>query len=150
MWSGGTYVSWGTENREATIRLSGSPGRHRFECRFVDGTANPHLVLAGLLGAGTKALIDGALLSSGDCRKPVALMWDEERAEKGLQNVGRVPKTIGQARENLEADDELKDILGHDFVLTYTRVNAVRNAFLVTSPCHLIFHRHWRDCLLPI
>ncbi|KAI0343382.1 glutamine synthetase/guanido kinase [Trametopsis cervina] len=119
IWSGGTYVSWGTDNREAAVRLSGSPGQHRFECRFVDATANPHPVLAGLLGAGTKALIDGTPLQSGDCAKPVALMNDEEKVENGVQNTGRVPSTLSQARENLDNDQELREALGHNFVSTY-------------------------------
>jgi glutamine synthetase len=42
VWSGGTYVCWGTDNREAPIRLcNASSSRSRnFELRFVDGLAN--------------------------------------------------------------------------------------------------------------
>ncbi|KAI0686936.1 glutamine synthetase/guanido kinase [Cytidiella melzeri] len=133
VWSGGTYACWGTENRETTVRLSGSPGRHRFECRFVDATANPHLVLAGLLGAGTKALVDGTQLQSGDCVKPVVLMTDEEKAEKGVRNVGRVPSTLGEARNYLEADQELRGMLGDKFVSTYLQVNATLEKLLVAD-----------------
>lgn len=42
-WSGGTYICWGTENREAPIRLANasSPLSRNFELRFLDGTCNP-------------------------------------------------------------------------------------------------------------
>ncbi|KAI0341099.1 FLU1-II [Trametopsis cervina] len=133
VWSGGTYASWGTENREATVRLSGSPGQHRFECRFVDATANPHLVLAGLLGAGTSTLLDGTPLQSGDCARPVAQMDDNEKAEKGVQNTGRVPLSLKQARENLDKDQELRAVLGHHFVSTYLSVNATLEELLVAD-----------------
>jgi len=54
VWSGGTYVCWGMENRESPVRLTNlaSPSSRRFEMCFVDSTANPHLVLAGILSAG--------------------------------------------------------------------------------------------------
>lgn len=42
-WSGGTYVCWGTDNREAPVRLANatSPSSRNFELRFLDGTSNP-------------------------------------------------------------------------------------------------------------
>ena len=51
LWSGGTFAAWGTDNREAAVRLTGAPDKHRFEVRTVDGTASPHLSLAAILGA---------------------------------------------------------------------------------------------------
>ena len=125
VWSGGTYACWGTENREAIMRLSGSPGQHYFECRFVDATASPHLLLAGLLGAGTLALIEQTPLQSGDCDKPVVEMTPEERAEKGVVDVGRLPRSLDEARRNLLADQELRHVLGEEFVSTYLEVNKV-------------------------
>lgn len=126
VWSGGTYATWGTENREATVRLTGSEGQHRFEVRCVDGTASPYLLLSGLLGAGTKALIDGVTLRSAEWPKPIGEMTDEEKAAVGVQTVGRVPRTISQARENLQNDQELKEILGETFVSMFLSCNEVR------------------------
>jgi glutamine synthetase len=42
VWSGGTYVCWGTDNREAPVRLcnANSPSARNFELRFIDGLAN--------------------------------------------------------------------------------------------------------------
>ncbi|KAI0341012.1 FLU1-II [Trametopsis cervina] len=133
VWSGGTYAAWGTENRETAVRVAGPPGAQRFECRFVDATANPHLVLAGLLGAGTKALVDGTPLQSGDCTKPVAQMNEEERVEMGVRDAGRVPSTLEQARKNLDGDRELRDFLGDDFVSTYLNVNSTLEKLLVAD-----------------
>ncbi|KAI0087488.1 glutamine synthetase/guanido kinase [Irpex rosettiformis] len=126
-WSGGTYASWGTENREAIVRLAGSHRRHYFECRFVDATANPYLVLASILGAGTQALIDKTPLQSGDCDKAVVEMTPEEKTEKGVLNVGRIPRSLRQARMNLADDQELKNILGEEFVSAYLGVNEVKS-----------------------
>lgn len=88
IWSGGTYASWGTDQREATVRLCGAEGQHHFEVRFIDGTATPYLVLASILGVGTEAVIANALLKSGDCGTPVALMSEDERKALGVENTG--------------------------------------------------------------
>jgi len=53
-WSG-AYSCWGVNNREAPLRLVGLPGRPQsinFELKTVDGTANPHLALVGIVAAG--------------------------------------------------------------------------------------------------
>ena len=133
IWSGGTYAAWGFDNRETAIRLCGSQGSHNFEVRFVDGTASPYLVLAGLIGAGAQAIAEGTPLATGDCAKPVAVMSEEERASAGVQNVGRLPTTIDQARKNLNADKVLRTALGDHFVDTYIAVNEVR--WLIQAFC---------------
>ncbi|GJE98647.1 glutamine synthetase [Phanerochaete sordida] len=133
IWSGGTYASWGTDQREAPVRLTGAQGRHHFEVRFVDGTASPYLVLAGLLGAGTEALVREALLKSADCFTPVAQMSEEQRAAHGVQNAGRLPTTVEQARKNFAADGELKAVFGDDFVEKYNGVNALLETVLTAE-----------------
>lgn len=42
VWSGGTYVCWGTDNREAPVRLcnASSPSSRNFEVKCHDGLAN--------------------------------------------------------------------------------------------------------------
>lgn len=126
VWAGGTHASWGTDQREAPVRLCGAAGRHHLEVRCVDGTAAPHLVLAGLLGAGAAAVRRGDLLASGDCATPVARMSVEERRALGVEGAGRLPRTIEQARRNLEQDEELRAVFGDDFVEKYVAVNEVR------------------------
>lgn len=43
IWSGGTYVCWGTENKEAPVRLVDphTPKSRRFEIKSIDGLSNP-------------------------------------------------------------------------------------------------------------
>ncbi|CCM01373.1 uncharacterized protein FIBRA_03423 [Fibroporia radiculosa] len=130
IWSGGTYSCWGTDNKEAPVRLCGPGGEHHLELKCVDGTANPYLVLAGVLAAGMRGVAEGALLTVGDCEVPVALMNDEERKAVGLQNPGRLPRTIKDARELLRKDDHLRGVLGENFVAKFTAVNEVLEAHL--------------------
>lgn len=52
-WTGGTWVSWGTQNRECPLRRIKDG---RWEMRCVDGLANTYFVLAGILAAGMLGL----------------------------------------------------------------------------------------------
>lgn len=65
-WTGGTWVAWGTQNREVPLRRV-QPGR--WELRCMDGMANIYLALAAVIGAGLLGLRarEGAELSAKDC-----------------------------------------------------------------------------------
>ena len=80
-------TSWGTENREATVRLSNSasPSSRQFEMRYVDGTANPYLALAGILGVGHLGIRSNFELGISDCPGPktAAQMSEESVALSG-------------------------------------------------------------------
>ncbi|KAK7059078.1 hypothetical protein VNI00_001702 [Paramarasmius palmivorus] len=125
VWSGGTYIHYGTENREAPVRLTNvtSPQSRNFEMRFVDGTANPHLALAAIIGAGLTGLKTKKLLEVKDCRgpKPAWEMDDAERMALGITK--RMPLSIEEARANLAQDVVLKDVLGSVLVEKYLSVN---------------------------
>lgn len=124
---------WGSDNREAIVRATGPriPGRGRFEMRFVDGTACPHVALAGILAAGVEAVRTGRVLEVGDCAKPVVQMSEEEMRAVGVCGpegevlVGRLPRSIEQARRNLAEDKELGALLGEVFVEKFLAVNEV-------------------------
>jgi glutamine synthetase len=128
VWSGGTYVSWGTENREAPVRLtnSASPSSRRFEMRFIDGTANPHLVLAGILSAGYLGIQSNLELTISDCPGPksAAQMSEDERQALGIYK--RMPLSWNEARENFVSDTQLSKMLGTEFQEKYLSVNKVR------------------------
>lgn len=151
VWSGGTYAVWGTENREAVVRLCSGLGQHHFEVRFVDGTANPHIALAGVIGAGAKAIKEGKPLKTRDCGKPVVLMSEEEKRAMGVTDskgellVGRLPSNIGKARTNLKEDTDLYAVLGDVFVKRYIAVNEVgrdvSNQIMITYT----LRRLWRS-----
>ncbi len=60
----GAYACWGLENREAAIRMvTGSAGSTEWaanlEVKCVDLLANPYLLLAGLLAAGSAGMAAG-------------------------------------------------------------------------------------------
>ncbi|KAG5636329.1 hypothetical protein H0H81_008413 [Sphagnurus paluster] len=130
VWSGGTYVNWGTENREAPVRLSNatSPSSRNFEVRFVDGTANPYVALAGILGVGFSGIRTQAVLTMKDCdglTKTAAQMTEDERRALGITR--RMALTWEEARANLAANQLLKDhVLGPEFTEKYLAVNQVR------------------------
>ncbi|KAG7094107.1 hypothetical protein E1B28_007723 [Marasmius oreades] len=125
VWSGGTYVHYGTENREAPIRLTNasSPQARNFELRFIDATANPHLALAAIIGAGLTGIKDQKKLEIKDVRGPKCAwqMDDEERKALGITK--RMPLNIEEARTNLEKSSVMKEVLGSEFVEKYLLVN---------------------------
>ncbi|KAJ4479135.1 hypothetical protein J3R30DRAFT_3702204 [Lentinula aciculospora] len=124
-WSGGTYVSWGTENREAPIRLTNfaSPTSRRYECRFIDATANPHLALAAILGAAmTRMEAEEIQLEIQDAgAKPAAKMTEEERKAMGITK--RMPSSSEGARSNLRNDRKLCEVLGTELIDAFLSVN---------------------------
>ena len=127
VWSGGTYVCYGTENREAPVRLtnSASPSSRRFEMRYIDGTSNPYLVLAGILGAGYLGIQSNLELTISDCPGPqsAAQMSEDERHALGIVN--RMPLNWNEARESFASDTQLSKILGTEFQEKYLAVNKV-------------------------
>ena len=135
VWSGGTYVSWGTENREAAVRLCGAPGKHRFEIRCVDGTANPYLYLASILAATIHGLDTGKTLSVASSTDIAATLGKEKREELGIGE-RRLPLKLEEARKYLEQSVVLRDGLGDNFVAKYLAVNEVcLPQVLVDSSC---------------
>jgi len=125
VWSGGTYICWGTENREAPVRLtnSASPSSRRFEVRCVDGTANPHLVLSGILSAGYLGILSNLELTMSDCPGPksAAQMSEEDRRALGIYK--RMPLSWKEARESFTSDTLLSHVLGREFQEKYLSVN---------------------------
>ncbi|KAF8984405.1 hypothetical protein BDQ17DRAFT_1315939 [Cyathus striatus] len=127
MRSGGTYVCWGTENRECPIRYTsvGSIAARRYEFRFIDGTANPYLVLAAILGCGHLGIQSNMQLKVKDCPGPqtAANMSEEER--NTLSITRRLPLTWEEARKSLSGDSGIRYIFGDGAVKKYLAVNQV-------------------------
>ena len=126
IWSGGTWVCWGVENREVPVRLTkpASPSRN-FEVRPVDGTANPYLAVAGVLACGILGIRDGRALTAKNCdtAQTAAEMTPEERAALGITR--RLPLNVDEARRYLAADDAIKNLLGAELVESFLNVNKV-------------------------
>jgi glutamine synthetase len=121
----GTYACWGVDNKEVAVRLAGVPGSHHFEVRTIDGTANPHIALATILGLGLVGAQKGLELQMGAIDGPAVALSDEERAKKGI--VERLPSTLGAARDAARNDPTIREVLGQEFVEKYLSVNEVRD-----------------------
>jgi glutamine synthetase len=101
---------WGRDNRGAMVRVLGdSPSSTRLENRIGEPAANPYLYLASQLAAG----LDGV---AGDLDPGPAA---DEPYTTGAE---LLPRSLREALDALEADRELTDRLGKDFVAYYTSV----------------------------
>ncbi|KAI0782558.1 hypothetical protein C8Q75DRAFT_737524 [Abortiporus biennis] len=156
IWSGGTYVGWGVEARENPIRVTGSNyppsdnfkagGGQHFEIRCVDGTANPHLAMAGLLAIGSYGVKEGMKLEIAGCHgedgdaMTLAQMGREERLERGHgirngdEKSERLPLNIEDARERMRNDTMVKELLGVEFVEKYLTVNETFEKYFASDP----------------
>lgn len=80
-WSGGSWVCWGRENKEAPLRLCGSGSGFNVELKAQDGIANPYLALAAILAAGLTGLVSEQTLEMRNCVVIAAQLTEERRQE---------------------------------------------------------------------
>jgi glutamine synthetase len=78
------------------------------EVKCLDLTANPYLLLSGLLAAGLNGVAVGARLPEPVDVDPAALP-SEELERRGIQ---RLPTSLRQSTDALAADQVLRDALG--------------------------------------
>ena len=132
-WSGGTYVCRGTDNHKAPIRLCNatSPAFRNFEVKCVDGTSNPYLAFAGLIGTGVEGRVKSSrelevrdCSAHGELGKTAAEMEEEERVRGGITE--RLPLSWEEARAAFRDDGVLTEAFGEAFVRGYLNVNKVR------------------------
>ncbi|CAE6355705.1 unnamed protein product, partial [Rhizoctonia solani] len=79
VWSGGSWVCWGRENKEAPLRLCGSGKGFNVEIKSFDGTANPYLGLAAVIGAGFAGLAAEKGLEMRNCVAVAASLTEQQR-----------------------------------------------------------------------
>ncbi|KAL4725235.1 hypothetical protein ACLX1H_007381 [Fusarium chlamydosporum] len=124
-WAGGTWVAWGTQNREVPLRkIDGS----HWEIKCIDGIANCYLSLAAIILAGVQGVADNEKLILGDCKKDPALLSSSEREELNMSV--RLPRSIQEALEALQQDTELIGLLGSEVVQRYTDIKKAETATL--------------------
>jgi glutamine synthetase len=102
-------IDWGLDNRSAMIRIPPERGRaSRMELRLGDASANPYLATAAFLGA--------AYLGIRDKLEPPPKLegygYDTSKAEL-------LPSDLTTAIDALEADIDLRDLLGEEFVAAF-------------------------------
>ncbi|MEP6816287.1 MAG: glutamine synthetase family protein [Marmoricola sp.] len=113
----GAYACWGLENREAALRMvTGSAGSEAWaanlEVKCFDLLANPYLVLAGLLAAGSAGIDANALLPDPVDVDPAALS-EEARGTRGIE---RLPQSLRESLATFVADDTLLGAFGRPLV----------------------------------
>ncbi|KAF8157069.1 hypothetical protein B0H34DRAFT_798390 [Crassisporium funariophilum] len=124
VWSGGTYVCWGTDNKETPIRVCNaqSPSSRNFELKIMDGVANPYLAMAGVLGAGSKGILEGKELKIQDCKdESAASLGSAGRAAKGISD--RLPVKWEDARHLFEESAFVESLFGKEFKTKYLAAN---------------------------
>jgi glutamine synthetase len=105
-----TNVSWGPEDRSALVRVKGGSAESRhIENRGPSGLSNPYLVGAALLAGGLLGIMDK--LELGAAAHPPA-EEDESRP--------KLPTTLEESLQLLEADGRITELLGSEFVKAYT------------------------------
>jgi len=112
MWSS-AYTCWGPDNREAAVRIA-SPmagdeaGSVNAELKACDHTANPYIALGALLAAGMDGMARELTLGEPMLVDPATLS-EEERTRLGAR---RLPTSLGEALDALQADTVLTEALG--------------------------------------
>jgi len=102
-------IDWGLDNRSAMIRIPPERGRaSRMELRLGDASANPYLAIAGLLASAYLGIRDGL----APPEKLEGYGYDTSKADQ-------LPGSLGAALDALEADADLAELLGPEFVKTF-------------------------------
>ena len=104
------FADWGYQNRTCALRIS-APGR--FEYRSVDSMVNPYLLAAALL-----KVFDDGITRDLDPGEP------EERniyeAMEAVKLVKKLPMSLGEALDRLDADEVVKSALPHEMYRVFT------------------------------
>ncbi|TKX24469.1 fluG-like protein [Elsinoe australis] len=122
-WTGGSWVAWGTENREVPLRrvMGSSSGDERFEIRCMDGMGNAYFALAAIVGAGLEGLDlweRGEKRGLGrDCDVNPSKMTDAQGEEYGITE--KLPQSVEEALVALEGSETLRKAIGHGVVRDY-------------------------------
>jgi len=106
------YISWGTRNRSALVRVPEyKPGHEkavRVEFRSPDPACNPYLAFSVMLAAGLKGIEEEYELMD-PVEVDVYHLSEEERRQRGI---GTLPESLGQAIELMERSELVRECLG--------------------------------------
>jgi glutamine synthetase len=106
------YISWGTKNRSALVRIPEyKPGKEkatRLEVRSPDPACNPYLAFALMLAAGLKGMEENLMLPPS-VEKDIFHMSGEEREKL---NIGCLPGTLEEAIYEFEKSKLVKETIG--------------------------------------
>ncbi len=109
------YICYGQDNREAAVRI---PSRFwgsemastNLEYRPADSSSNPYIALGGIIAAGLDGIQRGLMPPEGLCiDTDPARLTPDELAARGIK---RLPSSLLEAINELEADTTLTDAMG--------------------------------------
>jgi glutamine synthetase len=142
MWSG-AYACWGPDNREAALRVCspiGAAGSVNLELKPVDSTGNPYLAIGAFIHAGLDG-IRRSLEAGEPLQADPATLSDAER--KRL-SVVRLPGSLDEALDALEADEFLMSALGPLRSAAYLAVKRSEAAhFAAREDAAYECYQHW-------
>ena len=140
-WSG-AFTCYGMDNREAAVRVCspiGPAGSVNLELKPCDSSGNPYLALGGFIHAG----IDG-IRRSLDPGEPLsvdpATLSSSERTRLAVR---RLPSSLGEALDALEADSLLMSALGPLRSTAYLAVKRSEIAHFAARDVAYECYQHW-------
>ena len=104
------YVAWSDVNRSALVRKPAArvPAASRIELRSPDPSCNPYLAFAAMIHAG----LDG-IENDLECPDPVREnIYEFDEAKREEYGIDTLPSNLGEAVDELEADEVVMDALG--------------------------------------
>jgi glutamine synthetase len=113
-WTSGTWVAWGTQNREVPLRRV---NQGRWEVRCLDGFANPYLALSALLAAGLNGVESKKQMIAKDCTTNPAHLTEAQLDELGITK--KMPTSLEQSLQELEKDDMLRRFVNPRLIDAY-------------------------------
>jgi glutamine synthetase len=115
------YISWGTRNRSALVRVPEyEPGKEkatRLEFRAPDPACNPYLAFSVMLSAGLKG-IENKLEPPKPVEEDVFTLSEEERKKR---NIGTLPGSLGEAMVLMEKSELVRETLGNHIFEAFLR-----------------------------
>ncbi|MDH6142094.1 glutamine synthetase [Kitasatospora sp. GP30] len=137
----GSFQCWGRENREAALRLIPGPagegaGSANAELKCFDLTANPYLLIGGVLAAG---------LAGIDACRSLPTEVPEDPATRPEGEIPRLPGSLAASLAEFRTSGLLREALGEPL---FEAVGAVRQAelelFARHTPDELAAATRWR------
>jgi glutamine synthetase len=121
-WSS-AYTAFGPDNREAAVRIASTfwgneEKSMNMELKCSDSSANPYLAMGALVAAGLDGIRNGWHPGQGVEVDPATLS-DDERDRLGIR---RLPSSLSEALDAMEADPFLRETLGDLLFRSYTAV----------------------------
>jgi glutamine synthetase len=109
---------WGYGNRSGVVRVPGAGKRRHLEYRASDNSAQPELLLVGLLAAcldGIQRALDPGDPFQGD-------IGHMSQAEIDASGLGYLPRTLDAALDALENDPVIGEAIGPDILSSFLRI----------------------------